>query len=116
MDHRHIDHRLTARCEVFIVFAQSTVFSKPAEGAFHHPPFWQEHKAFGLIRALDDLQANSGAPTQPVQPCREQTRIRAIGPNQTQSSQAMPSRGQQHASAIAILNVRTGDHHSQQEA
>jgi hypothetical protein len=33
MDHRHVDHRLTARCEVFVVFAQPTVFSKPAEGA-----------------------------------------------------------------------------------
>src|SRR5688572_8374945 len=54
MDHRHIDRRLTARCEVFIVFAQPAVFAKPAEGAFHYPSFGQEHKAFGLIRALDD--------------------------------------------------------------
>ena len=68
MDHRHVDHRLTARREVFVVFAQPAVFSKPAEGAFHHPSFWQEHKAFGLIRALDDLQANPTVRTKPEQP------------------------------------------------
>ena len=33
MNHRHVDHRLAARREVFIVFTQPSVFSKPAEGA-----------------------------------------------------------------------------------
>ena len=116
MDHRHVDHRLTARREVFVVFAQPAVFPKPAEGAFHHPPFWQQDEAFGLIRALDDLQTNPATGTKPEQPCGKETRIRAIGPNQTQSRQAMTSHGQSHSGTITILKVCTRDHDSQQES
>ena len=36
-DHRHVNHRLTARREVLVVFAQPTVFSKPAEGTLNDP-------------------------------------------------------------------------------
>ena len=64
MNHE-MDHRLTAGREVFVVFAQPTVFAKPTKGAFHHPPFWQKHEAFGLIRALDDRRANPAAGTKP---------------------------------------------------
>jgi hypothetical protein len=39
MDHRHVDHRLTARREILVVFAQPAVFSKPAESPFDHPSF-----------------------------------------------------------------------------
>ena len=115
MDHRHVDHRLTARCEVFVVFAQPTVFSKPAEGAFHHPPFWQQDEAFRLIRALDDLQANAVVRTKPVQSCGKETRRRAIGPNQTQSRKAMTQNAQQRSGAIAILNIGACDDDGQQE-
>src|SRR5687768_10473806 len=73
MDHRHVDHRLTARREVLVVFAQPAVFAKPAEGALNDPPFWQEHEACRLIGAFDDLQANPAARTKPQPPRGQET-------------------------------------------
>jgi len=56
MDHRHVDHRLTARREVFVVFAQPALFSKAAAGSLNNPSFGQQHEAFGLIGTLDHFQ------------------------------------------------------------
>jgi hypothetical protein len=50
MDHHHRDHRLTGGGEVFIVFTQPAVFSKPAEGPFNDSPFGQQNKTLGMIR------------------------------------------------------------------
>ena len=58
MDHRNVNHGLTTCREVFVVFAQPTVFPKPAEGALNNPSFWQKYEAFHLIRTLDNLQPN----------------------------------------------------------
>ena len=83
MEHGDIDHGLTTCCEVFVVFAQSAVFPKLAEGPFDHPSFGEKNEAFGLIGALDDLQANPTTGPKPEQPTRQRAHGSAIGPNQT---------------------------------
>jgi len=54
VDHRDIDHRLTAVRQRLVVFAQAAVFAEPAEGAFDDPTFGQHHELMN-VGPLDDF-------------------------------------------------------------
>jgi hypothetical protein len=51
--------RTTGFRRTLIFFIQDSEFAKPAVGSLYDPPFWEDHEAAQIVRALDDLYDQS---------------------------------------------------------
>ena len=45
--------------EIFPILCEPSATPEPCEGSFDDPAFWQDDKAFSLIRALDDFDVHA---------------------------------------------------------
>ncbi len=79
LDHRNLDHGFAVFDEFLIVFAQPTSMAEPGEGAFHDPAFGKNLKTNLLTKFLNDLEAPTTPPQQPV---HKLPGVTAIRPNQ----------------------------------
>lgn len=102
MGHGSIDHGFTGFWQSFIIFTQSSIFTKPRKSAFHHPAMWPDHKSFCILRAFDNLQYPMAGG---LNPGDQLSSITAIGPNQCQARQLAFCSFKNQLSAIPVLDV-----------
>ena len=114
VDHGEIDHRFAAGCQHFVVLAQSSVSTKPAEGPLHHPSSGQHHETHDIIAALDNLQHPAAYALRPID---QFPRVAAIRPDQFQSRVQAPQLAEDEFGSVSVLNVRSmnGDRQDQAE-
>ncbi len=115
MDHRHINHRFTGGSEVLVILAQPTILVKPAERALDDPPFRQDHEAFDVLGALDNLQADLAIGAEQGYPRFQDASIGTIGPDTAQPREPMPQDAQEELRSVAILHARSSHHHRDEQ-
>jgi len=102
IDHCHIDHRLTAIDQRFIIFAESTVFGEPTKCPLHDPAFGENLKIM-KVTTFNNLN-------NPIElllrPSHKEATITPIRPDQFQT-RTTPAKPVEHLfAARMILNVR----------
>jgi hypothetical protein len=101
IDHCHIDHRLTAMYQRFIIFAESTVFSEPTKCPLHDPAFGYNLKIM-KVTPFNNLN-------DPIElllcPPHKETTITTIRPNQFQTRTTVAKPDQHQLAARMILNI-----------
>lgn len=101
--------------EVFPVLGQSAAAVEPSDGTLDNPTLGQHDEALGLIGSLDDLgfdpgeDAGQGA-------VKDRPLIGVVGEQLSEKGEQAEQRCQEHAAAVAILNVGGGDDAVQEQA
>jgi hypothetical protein len=102
INHCHIDHRLTAIGQRFIIFAESTVFGEPTKCPLHDPAFGKNLKMM-KVTAFNNLN-------DPIElllrPRHKETTITPIRPDQFQTRTTAAKPVQHQLATRMILNVR----------
>ena len=113
MYHRDVDHVLTCLGEPLVVFAETTVPTKPSEGSLDNPSSGQDDEPNYSHWTQDCLQYPSESVANPIDqfPC-----IATIGPNQLQARQLVPNFLQHQLGTVTILNVGGMNDHGQKKS
>ncbi len=90
--------------EIFPVLGQPATTTQPTDGAFDDPSFGQNDEAFGPIGAADDF--GNEAWHDACQAIMEhRPRIGAVGKQLLEERELSEHRGQDHQTAVTILNI-----------
>jgi len=105
------DEGLAVSRVIFVVFGETSIIGKPAEGSFHNPALGQDFESVQGV-ALDHLQAHAAAGKQCLQPAAEWvTSVASIHPDQAQPTKGRREFLEHQAGTIAILEVSGMDNH-----
>jgi hypothetical protein len=113
MNHDPMDHGLTRRGEVFIIFTQASVAIEPAQSPLDDPALRDDHKSLGAAGAFRNFQADWPLGSQRSDPVHQWPDIGSIGPDMPQSRKLMPQDGQEAFRAVAVLDA--GSRHDHRE-
>ena len=112
VDHRDVDHALTAVGRRLIVFAQPTVFAQPRKRALDDPAFGQHLERVARL-AFDDLDH---AAERTLGPAHQFAGVAAVGLDQLQAREPADHVDQHVFGAVAILNVGRVHHRREDQA
>lgn len=112
IDHCHIDHRLTAIGQRFIIFAESTIFSEPTKCSLHNPAFGQNLK---IVKLAPFNNLNDPIKLL-LRPFHKKTTITAICPDQFQTHTTVAKLIEHQLAARMILNVRSMNDYGNNQA
>lgn len=97
------------------VLRQSSAATEPRKGALDHPSARQNFKAFGFVRALDDL-CHDKRQGLLLRASKLRALIAAVGEQLLQKREFAEHRPQEERAAVAILNVASMNDRMQQQA
>ena len=108
------DESLAVGGVVFVDFGEAAIIGKPAKGSFHDPALGQDFEM--AVGAFDDLQAQTAARQQCLEPLTERgARVAPVDPDQAQPTEGRGQFLEHQAGAVAILNVAGMNHHGQDQ-
>ena len=115
MNHRDLDHRLTAGRCFFVILAEPSTPAHPAEGPFHHPATRQNHEPCRVIGARDDLQGQAPGSERAPNPLDQRPGIAAVGPDLLEAVEPAANRLEHELGPVAILDVGRVDDDRQEQ-
>jgi hypothetical protein len=116
VDHGHVEHGFACLGQQLIILRSAAIAAKPAEGALHHPPFWQQEEALGPLGSFDNGQTDCSPGSQGPQPGDELTGIGLIRPDQPEAGKPGAADRQERHRAVAVLHTGGRHRHRQEQA
>src|SRR5260221_9138005 len=109
------DEGLAVGRVILIIFRESAIIGKPAEGSFHNPALGQDFESV-QGGALDHLQAQAAAGKPCLQPAAEcVTSVASIHPDESQPTEGCRQFLEHQARSVAVLNIGGMNDHRQNQ-
>jgi hypothetical protein len=100
---------------VLPVLGETAAAIEPGDGAFDNPAFGFDDKAFGVVRAFDDLDDHAAHRVGGTV-SEDRSRIGAVGEQPAQERELSEQSGQHEDATVAVLNIGGSYHHVQHQA
>jgi hypothetical protein len=111
MDHAYLNHSLAMLGAPFVIFAQTSVASKPSECTFNNPTTGKYDEALLVLRTFDNLQKPIAEVFDPLQ---KPTGIPSISPNEFGTRKSTIGPQKDKFRTITVLDARSmNDTHKQ---
>lgn len=101
-----MDHSHGRFCGGFVVFGHSSIFGEPTEGAFDDPPLRQDFEALHVVRAADDVQADTALALKLMDPPHEFSGVTAVGPDEFEPAESLSQQAQKYSGPVPVLDIR----------
>lgn len=100
--------------EVFPVLGEAAAATQPTDGAFDDPSFVDDEEAFGAIGTAHDFGGEARHDARQAV-MENRSGVGAVGEQLLEERELSEHCGQEHQSAVAILNIGGGDQRVQQQ-
>lgn len=114
-DHGDVDDGLAGGRQVFVVLAETTMASEPAERTLNDPTPRKNLEAFDVVGSFDNLHSEPVALAQTADPFQKLASISTVCPDEPQSQECVPDQGQDELGPVAVLSVGRMDNGDQHE-